>query len=128
MKLFAFTATAVLVLLVIALCGCTDAPNECGGQSLEALRAQIKTPYEVIYTDQLPRGALGRTTRLDADGPAIIYIASDANRITRDGALAHELGCHVLHNYRHPPKPPKSNIAVPDRGRMWDRMKMGMLQ
>ena len=112
----------LIVLLLLA--GCTDAPAECGGQSLEALRAQIKTPYEVIYTDQLPRGTLGTTVRLQ-DGPAIVYIASDLNSISRDGALSHELACHVLGRVSHPPKPPKSNIAVPDRGRMWDRMKMG---
>ena len=115
------------LLIALLLGGCTDAPAECGGQSLEALRAQIKTPYEVIYTDQLPRGTLGRTTRM-GDGPAIVEIANDANRFTRDGALAHELSCHVLHNISHPPKPPPSNIAVPDRGAMWDRMKMGMPQ
>jgi len=113
------------LLIALLLCGCTDAPSECGGQSLEALRAQIKTPYEVIYTDSLPRGTLGRTTRLDANGPALVYIASDANRITRDGVLAHELACHVLGNVSHPPKPPASNIAVPDRGRFWDRQRLG---
>ena len=115
------------LLIALLLCGCTDAPAECGGQSLEALRAQIKPPYEVIYTDSLPRGILGTTVRLN-DGPAIVYIAADQNRISRDGALSHELACHVAHNISHPPKPPKSNIAVPDRGAMWDRMKMGMPQ
>ena len=112
------------LLIALLLCGCTDAPAECGGQTLEALRAQIKTPYEVIYTDSLPRGVLGQTVRMDG-GPAIISIASDTNRITRDGILAHELACHVQRNISHPPKPPKSNIAVPDRGRMWDRLRMG---
>jgi len=111
-------------LLIALLAGCTDAPAECGGQTLEVLRAQIKTPYEVIYTNDLPRETLGTTVRL-GDGPALVYIASDANRITRDGVLAHELACHVLGNVSHPPKPLKSNIAVPDRGRFWDRLRMG---
>ena len=60
------------LLIALLLGGCTDAPSECGGQTLEALRAQIKTPYEVIYTKYLPRGTLGRTMRL-GDGPAIVY-------------------------------------------------------
>jgi hypothetical protein len=110
------------------IAGCTDAPRECGGQSLEALRAQIKTPYEVIYTTDLPRGTFGRTIKLDKDGPAIVFVASDANRITRDGALSHELACHVLGNVSHPIKPPPSNLAKPDRGAQWDRMKMGAPQ
>ena len=77
--------------------------------------------------DTLPRGVLGTTIRLN-DGPAIVYIASDTNSITRDGTLAHELACHVARNISHPPKPPPSNLAKPDRGAMWDRMKMGMPQ
>ena len=110
------------LLIALLLCGCTDAPN---GQSLESLKAEAAGKYEVIYTDTLPRGTLGRTVKLDTNGPALVFIASDMNRISRDGALSHELYYHVLRDVSHPPPPPRSNVAVPDRGRMWDRMKMG---
>ncbi len=124
MKLFAIVIVGGLVLLLCLLTGCTDAPSECGGQSLEALRAEIPPErYEVIYTD-LPRGVRGSTIRL-GDGPAIVYVEQRQNRISRDGALSHELACHVLHQVPHPPKPPVSNIAVPDRGRAWNRLRMG---
>ncbi len=123
MKLFAIVIVGGLTLLLCLLTSCTDAPSECGGQSLEALRAEAKGQYELIYTD-LPRGVRGQTYRLDR-GPAIVLVDRDMNRISRDGAEAHEISCHVLGNVRHPPKPPVSNIAVPDRGRFWDRMKMG---
>ena len=112
-------------LLLLLLSSCTDAPSECGGQTLEALRTQAAGRYQVVYTDQLPRGTYGRTVKLDKDGPAIVYVASDMNRISRDGAEAHEVGCHVIGDVSHPVKPPPSNIAVPDRGRFWDRQKLG---
>lgn len=111
--------------VLLLLAGCTDAPAECGGQTLEALRAQAKGRYEVVYTDTLPRGTMGRTVKLDANGPALVFVASDVNRITRDGTEAHEIACHVLGNVPHPVKPPPSNIAKPDRGARWDRIKMG---
>ena len=113
------------LLIALLLCGCTDAPAECGGQTLEALQATPMPPFKVVYTSDLPRGTRGRTVQLEQGGPAIIFIASDQNRISRDGALSHELACHVLHSVSHPPKPPKSNIAVPDHGRFWDRIRMG---
>jgi len=117
--------TQRLVIVALLLAGCTDAPN---GQSLESLKAEAAGKYEVIYTDTLPRGTLGRTVKLDKDGPALVYIASDMNRVSRDGALTHELYYHVLRNETHPPKPPKSNIAKPIGPGYWDRLYMGMPQ
>lgn len=117
-------------LCVLSASACTDAPRECGGQTLAGLRIQAAGKYEVVYTDQLPRGTLGRTEKLDKDGPAIVFVASDVNRITRDGAESHELACHVLHNVPHPVKPPKSNHTTPDRSGLdyWDRLRLGMPQ
>ena len=109
------------LLIIGLLAGCSD------GQSLESLKAQAAGKYEVIYTDTLPRGTKGQTYRM-GDGPAIVVIASDMNKASRDGVLAHELRDHVLGNVSHPPKPPRPNVAVPDRGAFWDRMKMGMPQ
>lgn len=110
------------IIYSISATGCTNAPN---GQSLEGLKAEAAGKYEVIYTDALPRGTLGRTVKLDTNGPALVYIASDMNSVSRDGALTHELYYHVLRDDSHPVRPPKSNIAVPDRGRFWDRLKYG---
>ena len=109
------------LIILLLLAGCTDAPN---GQSLESLKAEAAGKYELVYTDTLPRGTKGQTYRM-SDGPAIVLIASDMNRASQDGALTHELYHHVLRNDSHPPKPPPSNIAVPDRGGFWDRLRMG---
>lgn len=117
------TNIARIMIFACLLAGCTDAPRECGGQSLDSLRATITTPYEVIEAD-LPRTVRGQTYRL-GDGPAIVLINRDMNRISRDGALAHELGCHVANMVSHPAKAAPSNVQKPDRGAMWDRAKMG---
>src|SRR5436190_8941365 len=113
MKLMILVVVGLLTLTLCLLTACTDAPQECGGQSLETLRASVTAPYEVIYTD-LPRGVRGQTYRM-GDGPAIVLIERDMNRVSRDGALAHELGCHVANTVSHPPKPAQSNVQKPDR-------------
>lgn len=113
------------IALLTLLAGCSTEPSECN-VSLQELQAKITTPYEVIYTDTLPRGSNGMTMRLN-DGPAIVYVASDMNRYSREGALHHELCYHVLRNDIHPIVK-RSNIATPDRGAMWDRIKMGAPQ